>query len=75
VFATPDRALADRVSKEAAARLGTSGVIEREASLYKVRLGGFASEAEAQGLRDRAVRGGYPGAFRVWSAAPARRDR
>lgn len=65
VLATPERALADRVAVEAAERLGSTARVEREGSLYKVRLGAFATEAEAAGLRERAVEMGYPGAFRV----------
>jgi cell division septation protein DedD len=71
VLATPERALADRVAAEAAERLGSIARVEKEGSLYKVRLGAFATEAEAQGLRDRAVEMGYPGAFRVKNGAPA----
>jgi hypothetical protein len=38
-------------------------------------VGRFATEAEAQALRDRAVRAGYAGAFRIrigprWSPVP-----
>lgn len=65
VLATPERALADRVAGEAAERLGSTARVQKEGSLYKVRLGAFATEAEAQGLRERAVEMGYPGAFRV----------
>jgi len=65
VYATQDRALADRKAKEAADRLGIASHIAWEGGQYKVRLGDFATEAEAQELRDRAVRSGYPGAFRV----------
>lgn len=71
VFASPERAQANRVSKEAATRLGASAVVELEGGLYKVRLGAFASESDAQPLRDRAVREGYPGAFRVHGKAGA----
>ncbi|HSQ58949.1 MAG TPA: SPOR domain-containing protein [Acidobacteriota bacterium] len=65
VLATPERPLADRVAREAAERLGSIARVEKEGALYKVRLGAFATEAEAQGLRERAVEMGYPGAFRV----------
>jgi hypothetical protein len=75
VFASPGLALADRVSKEAAARLGVTAVIEFEQKLYKVRLGAFASEGDAQALRDRAVREGYPGAFRTRSAVATTDDK
>lgn len=67
VFASPDLAQADRIAKEAGARFGEHSVIEYEGSLYKVRLGAFASESLAQALRERAVQEGYPGAFRMKS--------
>lgn len=65
ILATPDRALAARVAAEAAERLGTTSMIVVESGLSKVRLGGFATEGEAQILKGRAVEMGYPGAFRV----------
>jgi hypothetical protein len=65
VFASPELAQADRVAKEASARLGAGYVIQYEDKLYKVRLGAFPSEASAQALRERAVRAGFFGAFRV----------
>jgi len=71
IFATPELSQADRMSKEAAARLGVRGTIEFEEGLYKVRLGAFATEEEAQALRERAVREGYPGAFRVRTGGDA----
>jgi len=70
VLATPDRALADRVAREAGERLGTVADVEFESSLYKVRLGRFDSEEDAGGLRDRAVELGYSGAFRVKKTTP-----
>jgi cell division septation protein DedD len=74
IFATPTLAEADRVSKAASARLGVPGSIEFEERLYKVRLGAFATEEEAQALRERAVREGYPGAFRVRTTGNASGD-
>ena len=68
VFASPDLEQADRIAKEVSLRFGVPSVIEFEDSLYKVRLGGFATEALAQSLRERAVAEGFPGAFRMWSA-------
>jgi hypothetical protein len=68
IFASQDLAQADRVAKEASARFGEPAVIEFEGSLYKVRLGAFRSEALAQTLRERAVSGGFPGAFRMRSS-------
>ena len=65
VFASPDRAQAERIGREASERLGATYVLEREGNLVKVRLGSFAREEDAQALRERAVRNGYPGAFRV----------
>ena len=70
VFASPDLTQADRIAKEASLRFGEPSVIEFEDSLYKVRLGAFPSEALAQALRERAVQEGFPGAFRMRSAAP-----
>ena len=74
IFASPDLQLADRQAKQASARFGVPASIEFEASLYKVRLGEFASEEEAQALRERAVREGYPGAFRVRQLEPTTKD-
>jgi cell division septation protein DedD len=70
ILATPDGALARRVAQEAAERLGTTSRVDAEGSLHKVRLGGFATEAEAQVLKGRAVEMGYPGAFRVKNPSP-----
>jgi hypothetical protein len=71
IFASPDLGQADRVAKEAAGKLGASYVIRYAESLYRVRLGAFRSEEEAGSLRDRAIRAGYPGAFRVRARAEA----
>jgi peptidoglycan lytic transglycosylase len=68
IFASSDLAQADRVAKGAAQRLGVEYVIQFEGTLYKVRLGAFASEADAQSLRERTVWEGFPGAFRVRTA-------
>lgn len=65
VFATEDRALADRTAAEAALHLGAKAHVTREGSHYKVRLGDYGSEREAADLRDLAARSGYPGAFRI----------
>lgn len=65
IFVTQDRDLADRKAKEAAERLQVKAHVEFESPNYKVRLGDYASEGEAQPLRDRALYTGYPGAFRV----------
>ncbi len=70
VFASPDLQQADRIAKEASSHFGVPSVIEFEGSLYKVRLGAFASEALAQTLRERAVQEGFPGAFRMRSPEP-----
>ena len=69
IFASDRREEAVRVSREAAQALSTTGSVERDGAVYKVRLGRFASEAEAQALRERAIRAGYPGAFRIRAAA------
>lgn len=65
VFASPDRAQAERVAREAAQKLGEPYVLAKDGDLVKVRLGGFTREEDAQALRERAVQSGYPGAFRV----------
>ncbi|HEY6146416.1 MAG TPA: SPOR domain-containing protein [Thermoanaerobaculia bacterium] len=67
VFASPDLEQAERIAKGTSSRFGEPSVIEFESPLYKVRLGAFASEALAQTLRERAVREGFPGAFRMRS--------
>ncbi|HEY2924923.1 MAG TPA: SPOR domain-containing protein, partial [Candidatus Eisenbacteria bacterium] len=73
VFVTQDRGQADRMAKEAQERLRVRAHIAYEASQYKVRLGDYGTEDEAQPLRERAVRSGFPGAFRV-RCAPDRTD-
>jgi cell division septation protein DedD len=65
VFASPDRAQAERIAREAAQKLGVPYVLAKDGDLVKVRLGGFVREEDAQALRERAVQSGYPGAFRV----------
>ena len=65
VFASPDRAQAERTARDASSRLGESYVVDFESSLYKVRLGSFTSEADAEPLKRRAVLEGFTGAFRV----------
>ncbi|HKO22965.1 MAG TPA: SPOR domain-containing protein [Candidatus Eisenbacteria bacterium] len=65
VFASPDRAQAERVAREAAQKLGAPYVLMKDGDLVKVRLGGFTREEDAQALKERAVQSGYPGAFRV----------
>ena len=65
VFASPDRAQAERVAREAAQTLGAPYVLTRDGDLVKVRLGSFVREEDAQALKERAVERGYPGAFRV----------
>lgn len=65
IYASESRDEALRVGRAAARRLGVELFLQREGSLYKVRLGSFAGEQEAQALRDRAIRAGYPGAFRT----------
>jgi hypothetical protein len=65
IFASESRAEADRVAREASRRLDVEAAVEREQLLYKVRLGRFASESGALALRERAVRAGYSGAFRI----------
>jgi len=69
IFASPDLAQADRIAKEASARFGEPSVIEFEGALYKVRLGAFTSEGLAQALREKAIQGGFPGAFRMRSTS------
>lgn len=65
IFASDRREEAERVSREAGQALAAVVSVDRDGLLYKVRLGRFATEAEAQTLRERAVRAGYPGAFRI----------
>ncbi|HXF59741.1 MAG TPA: SPOR domain-containing protein [Candidatus Saccharimonadales bacterium] len=65
VFSTADPGLADRIARAAARILEAKAYVAQEASQYKVRLGDYASESEAAELRMRAVRSGYPGAFRI----------
>lgn len=65
IHASESRDEAWRIGRAAARRLGAELFLERDGSLYKVRLGSFATEREAQALRERAVRAGYPGAFRT----------
>ena len=65
VFASADRAEAERAGANATSRLGEPHVIVLEGGLYKVRLGAMTTEAEAQALRERAIQNGFPGAFRI----------
>ena len=65
VFASPDRAQADRVGHEASERLGAPYALVQDGTLVKVRLGSFEREEDAQALKERAVKSGYAGAFRV----------
>jgi hypothetical protein len=65
IFASPDRAQADRVGREASERLGAPYVLLQDGNLVKVRLGSFTREEDAQVLKERAVKSGYSGAFRV----------
>jgi len=65
IFASPDRAQAERTARDASSRLNESYLIDYESSLYKVRMGAFATEAEAEPLKRKAVIEGYTGAFRV----------
>ena len=70
IFASPDRAQAERTAREASDRLGEPHVIDHEGSLYKVRLGAFSKETDAEPLKRKAVIEGYTGAFRVRTASP-----
>jgi hypothetical protein len=75
IFASEDRKEAESVARRAAAILRSESFVTPEPPLHKVRVGRFATEAEAQALRDRAVRAGYAGAFRIrigprWSPGP-----
>jgi len=65
IFASPMLQEADRTAKEASAKLGEPYVLEFEGTLYKVRLGAFDTEDAAKDLRERAIRLGYAGAFRM----------
>ena len=69
IFASPDRAQAERTAREASDRLGEPHVIDQEGSLYKVRLGAFSKESDAEPLKRKAVIEGYTGAFRVRTAS------
>lgn len=74
IFASEDLQLAGRKGKEAAERLQVRAHLEFEAPYYKVRLGDFATEEEAQALREQAIRAGYPGAFRTRCVADISQD-
>ena len=65
IYASPMLQEADRVAKDASAKLGQNYVLEFEGTLYKVRLGAFDTEDAARDLRERAIRLGYAGAFRM----------
>jgi hypothetical protein len=65
VFASPDRAQAERVAREAAQKLGAPYVLAMDGDLVKVRLGCLLRVEDAQALKERAVASGFPGAFRV----------
>lgn len=63
--ASGERAEAERVAREARARLNAAVYVDLEGSLYKVRAGDFVDRAAAQRLRDRARANGYDGAWVV----------
>ena len=65
IFASEDRKEAESVARRAAAALRSEAFVTPEPPLHKVRVGRFATEEEAQALRDRAVRAGFAGAFRI----------
>ncbi len=65
IFATQDRDLADRMAMEAGDLLKVPAYVANEPPHYKVRLGDYGSEEDARPLREKAVRLGFPGAFRV----------
>ena len=73
ILATQDRGLADRTAGEAGALLNTAVSVAYEAPFYKVRLGEYRTEREAAPLRDKAVRSGFPGAFRIRCSREATR--
>jgi outer membrane biosynthesis protein TonB len=70
IFASEDRGEAQRVARTAADRLQMAARVDHEAPLYKVRVGRFADEQEAQTLRTQAIRAGFAGAFRVRAGVP-----
>lgn len=70
IFASEDRGEAQRVARSAADRLQMPARVDHEPPLYKVRLGRFADEQEAQTLRTQAIRAGFAGAFRVRAGMP-----
>jgi hypothetical protein len=70
IFASEDRGEAQRVARSAADRLQMAARVDHEPPLYKVRVGRFADELEAQTLRAQAIRAGFAGAFRVRPGKP-----
>jgi hypothetical protein len=70
IFASEDRGEAQRVARTAADRLQMAARVDHEPPLYKVRVGRFADEQEAQTLRTQAIRAGFAGAFRVRAGVP-----
>ena len=70
IFASEDRGEAQRVARTAADRLQMATRVDHEPPLYKVRVGRFADEQEAQSLRTQAIRAGFAGAFRVRAGVP-----
>ncbi len=65
IYASEDLKEAETVARRAAAALRSEAFVTSEPPLHKVRVGRFATEQEAQALRDRAVRAGFAGAFRI----------
>jgi hypothetical protein len=70
IFASEDRGEAQRVARTAADRLQMAARVDHDPPLYKVRVGRFADEQEAQTLRTQAIRAGFAGAFRVRAGVP-----
>ena len=65
VFASTSRGNAERVFSEARGLLGEKAYLEVVPPLYKVRMGNFLTQQEAQLLKERAIEKGYKSAFVV----------
>lgn len=65
IFAARDEPAATTVARRAESDLGAQARVVLEQGFYKVRVGGYASRAEAESIRERLAGSGYPEAFVV----------
>jgi len=65
VFAAREESSAREIARGVEARIEAPARVDREGGWYKVRVGGYADRADAEALRLRLARLGFPEAFLV----------